>query len=697
MNDITLWNSTLELTVSPENGAVTGLRSLLSSWKILDRPGLGLSFRFLLPLSEELRNNQVSGECQKPSSIEAAPDGSSARIAWNSVFSERGGKHDIGVVLEIRMEERAAVFAMSIDNRSSLVVENVYCPYLGDLRSPSGAPWLKTFIYNYGTAQEWGLRPYYQNLRGYYGSDYPIQFAAGSAGCGSPMSPYVLLRGPAEGLYVGTAEDTTELVAWGTELRPGYGSSIDSRVPEEDGISGKDVAIRFAAVHVPYIMPGEKRGLSPIALEAYLGDWQAGVDIHRRIYAKDLKLAEAPEWAREPHSWLQFHLNSPEDELRMRFTDLPKVGAECARHGVKAIQLVGWNEGGQDQGNPSHDPDPRLGTFEELQTAIAEIRAMGVKLILFAKFTWADRATQHFRNELRRLAIKDPYGDYYLHSGYQYQTATQFLDINTKRLVPMCFLSEEYLRICEEEFEKILDLGADGFLFDECLHHSPALLCFDESHGHRLGAPVYSNDNTLIERFARIAAKKAPDFLFAGEACYDREMAVYQLSYHRSESKLHLPLSRYSLPSGQYMTAVTGFDDRNMIAQCLLYRYIVSYEPYNFKGRLGDFPLTLEYGKKMDALRTELREYFWDGEFSHELGAKVESCGKPHHPFSVFLNAKNRRPGLVVANYEEEPAEVMVQADGSKLSRWRSIADSSWHDFGGEVLVPARSCIVIIE
>lgn len=372
------------------------------------------------------------------------------------------------------------------------------------------------------------------------------------------------------------------------------------------------------------------------------------------------------------------------------------MGEECARHGVKAIQLVGWNDGGQDQGNPSHDPDPRLGTFEELKKAIAEIRAMGVKLILFAKFTWADRATAAFRDGLHRLAIKDPYGDFYVYSGYQYQTATQFLDINTKRLIPMCFLAEDYLRLCEAEFAKILDLGADGFLFDECLHHSPALLCFDESHGHRPGGPVYANDNLLIERLSRIAAKRAPDFLFAGEACYDREMAVYHLSYHRSESKLHLPVPRYSLPAAQYMTAITGFDDRNMVAQCLMYRYIVSYEPFNFKGRLGDFPLTLEYGKMMDALRTELRDYFWDGEFRHELGARVESGGKPYHPWALFTSAKSHKPGLVVANYEDEALEIRAEAEGSALSTWRLIDDPAWQGFGGSIRIPARSCVVII-
>ena len=260
------------------------------------------------------------------------------------------------------------------------------------------------------------------------------------------------------------------------------------------------MATRFAAIHVPYIQPGETRALTPIALEAYQGGWQQGTDIYKAWRDTWMKPAAQPAWAREPHAWLQLHINSPEDELRLPFRDLPKVAEQCARHGIRAIQLVGWNDGGQDQGNPSHDPDPRLGTFEELREAIAQCHALGVKIVLFAKFTWADRATKRFREDLHRLAIKDPYGDYYHYQGYQYQTATQLLDINTKRLIPMCFLSEEYLRVCDEEFRKTVELGAAGILFDECLHHSPALLCFDPSHGHRSGAPVYANDRRLIQR-----------------------------------------------------------------------------------------------------------------------------------------------------------------------------------------------------
>lgn len=705
MNPIRLENETLRLEFDSRTGALIELIAMQSSWKILDRPHLGLSFRLLVPLRNQSdwhtpapRNHSIHGEQQALRAYELAPDLRSATFVWTDLVSETGQIFPIDVVLQVHLDDFQAAFSMSIQNNSQHMVETVYCPYLGDVQPPPGEEWFKTFLYVYASAQEWNLWPTYQNMRGYFGVDFPTQFGSISHALGAPCAPFILLRGANQGLYAGVISPSSELVAWHTELRPGYGSSIDARVPEQREIAGFDVHTRFAAVHTPFIQPGERRELTPVGLQIFSGGWQQGVDIYKRWRSSWMKLPAVPSWAREPHAWQQIHINSPEDELRVHFRDLPRLGAECARHGVKAIQLVGWNDGGQDQGNPSHDPDPRLGTFEELKEAIKEIQSMGVKVVLFAKFTWSDRATPRFREDLVRLAIKDPYGDHHIYGGYQYQTATQLLDLNTKRLVPMCFLAEEYLRICEQEFMKTVVLGADGILFDECLHHSPALLCFDPNHGHRYGAPVYANDRKLIQNFASLIADK-PDFLFAGEACYDWEMEAYQLSYHRSENKEHIPLSRYMLPEAQFMTAVTGFNDRNMINQCLLNRYIISYEPFNFKGSLEDFPDTLAYGKKMDELRSELREYFWDGEYRDVVGARVESGGKLHRPYAVFRSRITGKAGLVICNYQERDP-VTVQAsmdDGQTLNAYRLVDESQFRPLAGTIEIPARSAVVVIQ
>jgi hypothetical protein len=696
MNTLILQNQTLQLKFDSQTGALVDIFAQELGWPILTPARAGLSFRMLVPLSEEKRNNPVYGEKQTLTGLEASPDGKQAVFTWDNLTSEVGGILPIKVSLTVTLTKRQAIFTPAVENRSPYMVENVYCPYLGDVQHPPKAEWFKTFLYTYASANEWALWPTYQNLRGYYGVDYPTQFHPGAPFVGAPMAPFIILRSDKGGLYAGVNTPSSELVAWHTELRPGYGSSIDGRV--SGGQHAPETSTRFAAVHIPYIQPGETRSLTPIAIEPFRGGWQAGCDIYKQWRVTWMKPPRVPQWASEPHAWQQIHINSPEDELRLPFRDLPQVAAECASHGVKAIQLVGWNDGGQDQGNPSHDPDPRLGTFAEMKQAIAQCQALGVKIILFSKFTWSDRATERFRRDLIRLAIKDPYGDYYLHPGYQYQTATQLLDINTKRLIPMCFLSEEYLRVCNEEFKKTLELGADGILFDECLHHGPALLCFDPDHGHRYGAPVYANDRKLIQNFNRLSQPANPDFLFAGEACYDWEMEAYHLSYHRSESKQHIPLSRYLLPEGLFMTAVTGFNDRNMINQCLLYKYIISYEPYNFKGHLNDYPLSIAYGKKMDALRTEMREYLWDGEFRHEVGASVTQDGKPHHPYAVFVSRRTGKKAVAVANYDEQNT-IAVQVtldDGQALSRYRLVDSPEWQSAATGIILPPCTAVIVV-
>ena len=78
-----------------------------------------------------------------------------------------------------------------------------------------------------------------------------------------------------------------------------------------------------------------------------------------------------------------------------------------------------------------------------------------------------------------------------------------------------------------------MELGADGILYDECLHHSPTfVLLFDTSHGHRYGASSYGWDEDLIEGFREMV--KDREFLIAGEAVYDFQHNYYDLSYART-------------------------------------------------------------------------------------------------------------------------------------------------------------------
>jgi hypothetical protein len=694
---ILIENKALRLEFSAETGALIGCLIPGTGWAILDRPHLGLSFKLFVPAGRR-RNNPVDGETQVLSGLQLTDDGQGVRFFWDGVDSLHAECLPIRVEVRVRLEEHRAVWTMHLSNRSEYVIEAACLPYFGDLRPPAGCKRLVMETNGYNGPNSHEIWPHMPGNRGYFGVDHPYA-SPGVNRCQMPMSPFVLVRDDQEGLFISMAEAEYEYVAGHTELIPGHDRSIDSRRPPDDRVSQHEVSTRFGLIHFPYVQPGEERRLTPVAVQPYRGDWHAGLDVYRNSSTKPVS-ARAPSWISEPHSWLQIHINSPEGEARVPYRELPALAGELARNGIKGMQITGWTMGGQDQDNPSHDTDPLLGTREELLDAIAAIKNLNVKVILFTKYTWADQAREDYEDKYRELAVTDPWGDPAVFPGYMYQTPMQLFDISTKRLIPMCFLSEKYLEICEEEFQKVLNLGADGMLFDECVHHGPAILCFHPDHGHRPGALCFANDNHLIERFHRLSDPENPDFAFTGEALYDWEFGAYHLSYFRSEDTNHLPWQRYLRPDAAIMTAVTGFDDREMIAQCLLYRYIISYEPFNFKGRPGDYPLTLEYGKRMDALRSKLRRWFWDGEFRDTVGAKVSRAdGGLHHPYAVFAPRDGGPPGIAIANYNEtESVTLYLRLDGGDPAeyRWQLIDSQAWRSATDGIEIPPRGAAVVV-
>jgi hypothetical protein len=134
-----------------------------------------------------------------------------------------------------------------------------------------------------------------------------------------------------------------------------------------------------------------------------------------------------------------------------------------------------------------------------------------------------------------------------------------------------------------------------------------------------------------------------------------------------------------------------------MINQCLMNRYIISYEPYNFKGKLSDFPSTVAYGMKMDKLRTDLREYFWEGTYNDKLGGKVTADGCDHAYYTVF-NATNGKQGMVIANYDENKSITVIPtlSSGEMLTGYRLVDEDTLTMFNGSFVIPPMSAAAVV-
>jgi Domain of unknown function (DUF6259)/Glycosyl hydrolase family 30 beta sandwich domain len=685
---LSLEDGDVRIGIDAVSGALIELVNKHTGWQIQRTPQLAESFRIFAPTPER-SYSPILGAKNLLSSFEKSADGRSLTLVWSSLQSEYRGKLDITLTAKVALDGPDVNFDMRVRNNSGWTITSVDWPILGALGTPQSAAGLTRLSPSYGSGRITSLSPNFQNERGYYGTNYPIQMGAGR---------YNLILAGQEGLYLG-GHDTSaqEVVDFAYELKPGYSDSFDERVPAESDIRDHPARIVASVEHFPFVPSGATAELARVVLSPFSGDWHHGADVYRRWHATWFHRPVTPAWAQEVSSWQQMQINSAEDDLRTTFNDLPRRAEQAAQAGINAIQLVGWNDGGQDRGNPSHDSDQRIGTREELKNAIQKIEAMGVHVILFNKYTWVDTSSPLYKSLIDHVA-HDPNGQPYIYHGYEYQTPEQLADMNTRRLAVACTPDPFWLDLSSREFRKSIDLGATGILYDEVQHHGGADYCFSHQEGQLVARSLWAGDSMLGQRFRDIIESTvgANNFLMAGEAPYDLETRYYSLFYFRITPG-HIPVDRYNDPFLPMMIAATGFDDREMINEALRYRYIISYEPFNFKGNLSDFPETLAYGLKMDAFRRKYKDYLWNAEFRDDQDAAVKVNGMPYISFSTFRRNDGKR-AVVIVNEGREPVAATVELGNSTRElRWGSPEEPEWHAVDDSVSVPARSAVVVFE
>ncbi len=600
---IVLEDARLRAVFDRKYGSLLTLENKQTGWRIQDRSEFGAGFRLHVPLPE--RGYHFISEKGNPvNHTEWQPGANEVAFVWRELRSSQAGTLDITLRTKVVLHDGALTISTDLDNRSKLTIDSLAYPILGDISIPGGDKGLSQGSWGYSGMNTSQLYPNFSNGAGYFGTDHPMQSAV------SPWALFILIFSSAQGLYVGCHDATVQdMVRYQVELEPGYADSLTSGV-EDSAFPKESSRINLQLIQFPFAHHGQRKVSPPIVLRPYQGSWHQGVDIYKQWRKTWFTPPVSPAWVKEVHSWQQIQINSSEDRLLFPYSKLVDYGKDCARHGVKAIQLTGWNQGGQDRGNPSHDTDPRLGTADDLRHAIEACRQMGVEVILFNKYAWADPSTEWYRKELYRYAARNPYGDTYTYEGYAYDTPVQYSQINIRHQVGMCSACPAWREIAYKEFHKSVELKAGGILQDEAGWHGPgARYCFSPDHRHPVPTFIFSGDLPLAEGFRKQIDPE--HFLMSAEAPWDSQSQYYTLGYTRIDGAVQIPLQRYIDPHKPIMIAATGWNDRQMINRALLYRYVISYEPFNFKGRLDDFPLTIEYGKTVDAPRLQSLPLGW--------------------------------------------------------------------------------------
>ena len=73
----------------------------------------------------------------------------------------------------------------------------------------------------------------------------------------------------------------------------------------------------------------------------------------------------------------------PEDNINLRFKEIPRWAKSAKKYGVNHVMLAGWQVGGHDRGYPYYTPDPQLGTWKELEAGIRAAHKLGLRVSFF--------------------------------------------------------------------------------------------------------------------------------------------------------------------------------------------------------------------------------------------------------------------------------------------------------------------------
>lgn len=693
---IVLEDDTLRAGFDAVTGALVELTSVRTGWRILRDRGLGLSFEMVVPLPERL-NHRVQGAAQQAARVELGADGKRLLLSWERPVSDAGVKLDLTFEGAVTLNAFGLQFDGRVRNRSPYTVDNVAWPVVGQVAPPEGLPTLERFSAGWSEAQRLPVWPTFRNEQGYWGTDYPMQKAHG------PHVSFMLIRNEREGLYVGQHDtDDLELLQFLLELKPGVQNTLTDAVPPDGvvaaGASGGPSRVQLTLQHFSFVPPGEERKLSSVVLRPYVGPWHAGVDCYKAWRESWHRPAPRPSWANEVHAWQQVQLNSIAGEQRCRYDQIVSHAEQCARHGVGVLQLTGWTRNGQDGWLPSHDVDARLGTVDELKSALARCRALGVRIVLYAKFVYVDVGTPEYRDELWRYVTLDRAGQATGHAGWAYFLPSHFAEFNTRRLNWACMNHPGWRRVCLAEYARMLALDPDGVLLDEACHpRGDGRFCFAPDHGHDVPALNVRGDRLLLAEMNRLAAAAGREQLICAEFAHDKHTVDYGASYFRIFAG-HVPVLRYIDPHYPMVVGVWGYDDREKINMCLLYRYLIEYEPLNFKGFLDDMPLTVAYGNRVDALRRRYRGKLWDATFRDTSGATVTVAGKAHEAYAVYRSAGGEHSVVVVNHGPATAIEARVAIDGHHGPLFAATPEApDAVPVDGLVCVPPRSAAVVMQ
>jgi hypothetical protein len=662
---VTVTTERCTLQLDAITGDLRGVHWNAPALEVIRDHRLGENFRILLP-SPNREANYFNSRDQAVSRIER--DAQGATCIYDSLRNEFEA---VDVSARYRMEVRGDSLEMSIkvENRTDRPVAEVYFGLLGGLQGVGNRADTRSLV----PGPHSNLAPdiFHTFPAGEYGGgNLGIRYSAGgfwypgSRGMSMSWCEFYNARSDI-GLYYGLHHSETRLSVLYLELRPFTISAVSgTNWPSQRDIPDDEpLGLTVGWVNFPYTR-NSTVDLGPVVIQVHRGDWRAGSGIYRRWFDTQFTM-RSRGWLRAQMAWQSTILLNPEDAVVHCFNDLPKMAADAKKYDVTTFEICGWDIGGIDRGYPDYRPDPRLGTRQEFQAALAEMSSLGVRPVVFANLQVADTATEQFRDRLHRFVVHGKWAEDLILRGFGEGTISARLGLTQSNMAVLSLSHPELRQMLVDQMIDLVRDGADALQLDKV-----TVVQYLDFNAASPASPDQSAPNGVLMALEEILERGRqvnPEFALASETWWDRAFQFVDILYSRMVD-IDIPSTAllYTFPEVASTIFAENPGDFNVMNNGMRYGMVWAFAPRHYMDSM-DEPLTRPlsaYVKELIRIRSKHRDLLFEGRFQDGEGATVSRHRDVR--YSVFRSAlpEIRRRACVVVNYGDRPRETSVGLSG---------------------------------
>ncbi len=626
---------------------------------------------FGLVLVNDGRNEEI-GSNQQPLP-RVFKRGNEVRFSWKGpLISREGEKFGVDVTTSYALTQDQISVDVSVRNKSSAVVRVVRYPHLSGLAQfPVNSPHEGLYI-----------EPPFQ------GKPLALPFEATALSYPGHLSmAFVSVTNTSRNcsLYLGAHDLRARTKQWQFE--------------NVKGTEGDDVAVSL--VHHPFIQPGDAWRGSPWILSFCEGDWVNAGEIYHGWFEKAFGIRPLEhDWIRRENCFQIVMMMLPEGNINFRFRDVPDLARQGLECGVTALQLAGWQLGGHDNGYPYYEPDPRLGTWEDVRWAIEECHNMGVKVFFFANLHWAMNDLEWFNNELSRYVSLNEKGKVNWVGYWGMGTIASRMGYTppTMSLLNVSFpgIADPTVRY----FRKLAELGADGIHLDKYMPGNPEYNPGVAEYGFGPEEAGLQSTLDLTERILRECSAVNPGFGMSFETSWDRVFSFGTATWWWG----YMPLTRWVFPENAETTGDYWPYDYVKVNDAVRDGIVLMLAPFKFNRGMGDptWRKMAPYIRETKRIRDRYADYIFLGRKCRPTAIVLEGATLPAGiQYAVWENRTNGRKAVVFTNASSEPQSVSLQAISGSVTNMVECA-VPFEPIGHMMLpapfvVPPERFVVLVE